>query len=91
MGEGTFRLPEDRLDMKWTISKPTISGWYWAYEDYGDAYIISIVEVVIRNQEPSFGLSGDDGKQPLDFWDAWLGPIEVPEPPFMNKDGNSNI
>ncbi len=72
-----------RVDIYWTIEQPKITGWYWAYEDYGDYYAIEMVEVIINAQEEPYVLSPEhDGRMTLDYWDAWLGPIKVPEPPY---------
>ena len=74
------------MKAKWTTEAPTVEGWYWAYEDYEDAYTIEMVQVVVIAREESFTIfalsTEHNGRQSLEYWDAWLGPIKVPSLPI---------
>ena len=71
---------------KWKTDKPIQSGWYWAYEDYGEAYAIDFVRLEFRAQEPPLILSVEHGSDcALDFWNYWYGPMDVPELPKKLK------
>ena len=71
----------------WTKDKPTIPGWYWAIEVYRNSFIPEIaitVEVVqiVKNAYEYYVLSSEhDGRDSVDNWDYWMGPLSLPKLP----------
>jgi hypothetical protein len=75
-------VKEQHKNPSWTKQKPTVDGWYWAYEDYGDSYAIDFIRVEFRAHEPTLILSVEHERvDNFDNWQTYLGPVEPPELP----------